>query len=197
VDDFALLVHGAVLSAAFVAYYRFSERSSEAKALAEVVKTTSERLQIGISESLRLHLKPVLNSKSSVDLNQILDDLGKPFFSHHNAPPDTRAFKDALSEFVREKRSALQDFCMLRKSHSRWGISVCIRGWVGIITLVWEIPVVAIVALFSQVYHKSIPDPVLIITFVITGILVFLYIAATACTLHHHNQISNLANYHV
>jgi len=188
-------VHATVLSASLFALYKFGENSATVKAINEAFEKTVSKLRLEIANQLRICLRPVFSKQESqIDINAILDDRGDPFHAEPESPEGTLAYKEALLDFVTEKKTALADYSALRQSRKGWLFWNQARSWVALASSTWEFVATSGIGICYKIANFDPGIELLNYTLIISAVIFLAFFITVTMAMFFHSRFMELSN---
>ncbi len=187
---YGLSIHGVLLSAVFIAFYKYGDRSELVKTVTVDAKETVDNLRYRIAERLRECLRPVFEDVEVIYVTPLLNDLGNPWTESTVNPAGGEAYRNALGSFIDDNVDVIADYRTLKSAVSRWMTLSGIRSWSTWWASVWQLLAVAVLGLGEKLMGFTVPDALIHWSFVPIVIAVVLFLGASGVMNYLRDQLS-------
>ncbi len=182
--DFILKVHGTVLGAAILAYYKFGDRTDLYSKSLSGSDSILEQVKKEISISLGDSLKRVI--KESEIVKPILNFKGNWYREDLVIPLESEEFREVIYDFV--EKGCLVKYKILIESRYSWCKWFKILSWTILFLLIWQ--VIALIFTGSiRIFQPNFPNWVVISSVIPTVFGVLCCVLELIPILQNHDKI--------
>jgi len=182
-----LSAHGAIFLAGATAYYKYGDRTDVLQKPLNSCNSTLAQLRARISTKLADQLRSVY--RDPVVPSVIVTPTGQTYSEPVVNPVGSEAFFESVQRFVEDEVEVMVDYQELRHARSCWYAWARRLSWLILAVLVWEVAASALV-LADKLEFARLGDGLLHLTFVPSGALIVICLAALVVLQRQHDKIA-------
>lgn len=191
----ALSVHGGLLVAAVVAFYKYGDRTDLFDKSLAGTNAVLRALRRDIAFRLASRLQPVFDGASAVVEIGLVDASGNPISEVSVNPVGSEDYNDALFDFVEGNDLSLVHYRLLLSTRDRWCWWAKSLSW-AILTLMSLEAVFGGFLLWSKLVGRIVVGRILVGTFCVTAISLLCCVVPLIFLLSAHDRISELRKHY-
>ncbi len=184
--SWVLGVHGTIFTISLLAFYRFSDRTQLFEKTMGDLETMLARMRQRIRNALEERLSPVFE-QSRTEPTILLNPIA--YTERAQNPVGTESFREALSDFLRDKCEFLAHYREVLRARNRWAFWARGMSWIALMLLIYEILCLTYLGLFGKLLERDVPQWAMKWSFAPVGGLVAAFFLCWITCLIQHDRI--------
>ena len=152
----ALSLHGSILLAAILAYYKFGERTElmekGLRGWDSVLGELRRRIWTDLVDVIDSHMN------SNLTVPTITAEHDPAYIETAINPVRSEAFRETIREFIERNSLAIADYRTLVQARIQWLGSARLLSWAILILMIAEIAIVGVLGLVDKLIGNPLPD---------------------------------------
>jgi hypothetical protein len=185
--NYCLSIHGALLLAAVLAYYKYGDRTD----ILQKSRGDTERFLGGLREKVILDLGEALDTlMRESGTNPSISPFDNSYTERPTSLADSEAFRETLRDFIESDVKAIADYKIALSAFQSWCGWFKRISWSILLLIIWELICIALIGVLDKVFSVELPNLAIQLTVLPSSVAVAFIITCVFKMLVRHDKIT-------